>query len=47
MLISSLVALGLWWHVLRTLPGFVESLGYLLGILFAAFAWDAYERDAE
>jgi len=47
MLISSWVTLGVWWHALRTLPGFVESLAYLFGILFASFTLDAYERDGE
>lgn len=47
MLISSLVTLGVWWHALSTLPGFVESLAYLFGLLFASYTLDAYERDAE
>jgi len=47
MLISSLVTLGLWWHALSTLPGFVEALAYLFGLLFASYTLDAYERDAE
>ncbi len=47
MLISSLVTLGLWWHALSTAPGFVESLAYLLGLLFASYGLDAYKRDTE
>jgi hypothetical protein len=47
MLISNLVTLGVWWHALSTLPGFVESVAYLFGLLFASHTLDAYERDAE
>jgi hypothetical protein len=41
MLISSLVMLGILWHAVRTLPGFLESVGYVFGILLASFMLDA------
>jgi hypothetical protein len=41
MLISSLVMLGIFWHAVRTLPGFLESAGYVFGILLASFMLDA------
>ena len=41
MLISGLVMLGILWHAVRTLPGFLESVGYVFGILLASFMLDA------
>jgi hypothetical protein len=41
MLISGLVMLGILWHAVRTLPGFLESVGYMFGILLASFMLDA------
>jgi len=35
MLISSLVALGVWWHALQSLPGLVECAAYLFAIWWA------------
>jgi hypothetical protein len=40
MLISGLVMLGILWHAVRTLPGFLESVGYVFGILLASFMLD-------
>jgi hypothetical protein len=48
MLISSLVMLGVLWHAVRTLPGFLESVGYVFGILLASFMLDAgVQRNAD
>jgi len=47
MLISSLVALGVWWHALQSLPGFVECAAYLLAMWWARFTVEIYfEREA-
>ena len=47
MLVSSLVALGVWWHALQSLPGFVECAAYLLAIWWARFTLEIYfEREA-
>jgi hypothetical protein len=40
MLISSLVTLSIFWHVVQALPGLLESVGYLFGILLAFFVFD-------
>jgi hypothetical protein len=46
MLISSLVTLSLLWHLVQTLPGLLESLGYVAGLLLASFLMDAnFQRD--
>jgi len=47
MFISGLVTLGVWWHALHSLPGFVECAAYLLGIGLARFTLKIYfEREA-
>ena len=45
-LVSSLFTLGIVWYVMQTLPGFVESFGYLFGILLAYFTFDV-QRDLD
>jgi hypothetical protein len=50
MLISSLITLGILWHVVQIVPGFLESIGYVFGILVASFMIDAcfrYDVDNE
>jgi hypothetical protein len=50
MLISSLITLGILWHVVQIVPGFLESIGYVFGILVASFMLDAcfrYDVDNE
>jgi hypothetical protein len=46
MIIAALLTLSLFWNFVNTLPGLLESLGYLFGILLASFTLGA-ERDAE
>jgi hypothetical protein len=45
-LVSSLLTLGIIWYVMQTLPGFVESFGYLFGILLAYSTFDV-QRDLD
>jgi hypothetical protein len=40
-MISSILALGILWHVIQTIPGLLESVGYIYGILMASFSLDA------
>jgi hypothetical protein len=40
-MISSLFAVGILWHVVQTIPGLLESVGYVYGILLASFSLDA------
>lgn len=40
-MISSLFALGIFWHVVQTIPGLIESFGYMYGIFFASFTLDS------
>jgi hypothetical protein len=48
MFFSGLVLLSLFWHLLRSVPGLFESLGYLFGILLGSFTLDAcFRRDSE
>lgn len=42
-MLESLFTLGIWWHVVQTYPGLLESLGYLYGILAASFTFEALE----
>lgn len=46
MVISELVLLGTFWYLLISLPGLMQSVGYLFGLLLASWAFDEYfERD--
>jgi hypothetical protein len=48
MLISSLITLGILWHVVQIVPGFLESVGYVFGMLLASFMLDAcFRRDVD
>ena len=48
MIIAALLTLSIFWNFVNTLPGLLESLGYLFGILLASFTLGAYfERNAE
>jgi hypothetical protein len=40
-MISSLFLIGILWHVVQTVPGLLESIGYLYGIVLASFSLDA------
>jgi hypothetical protein len=44
MLLSSLVTLGILWDMVQIVPGFLESIGYVFGILLASFMLDACLR---
>lgn len=46
-MISSLFAIGVFWHVVQNIPGLLESVGYVYGILFASFSVDALYRYME
>ena len=47
-MIESLLTLGIFWHVVQNLPGFLETLAYLYGMMAASFTIDLYlQRDAE
>jgi hypothetical protein len=41
MFVSGLIFLSLFWHLVRSVPGLFESLGYLFGILLGSFTLDA------
>jgi hypothetical protein len=48
MLISSLIMLGVLWHAVRILPGFLESVGYVFGIFLGSFMLDAgFQRNLD
>jgi hypothetical protein len=48
MLISSLVTLSILWQTVHAFPGFLESIGYVFGILLAAFTFDScFQRDVD
>jgi hypothetical protein len=40
-MISTLFSLGILWHVVQTVPGLLESIGYVYGILLASFSLEA------
>ena len=40
-MIASLFALGVFWHAVQNVPGLLESVGYVYGILLASFSLDA------
>jgi hypothetical protein len=40
-MISTLFSLGIWWHVVQTVPGLLESVGYVYGILIASCSLEA------
>ena len=40
-MISSLFVIGIFWHVVQTIPGLIESIGYLYGIVLASFTLDS------
>lgn len=47
-MISSLMILGIFWYVIQTLPGLLESVGYLYGLVLASFTVDFYmQRDLD
>jgi hypothetical protein len=47
MFISGLIFLSVFWHLVRSVPGLFESLGYLFGILVGSFTINAcIERDS-
>jgi hypothetical protein len=47
MVVSGLVLLSLCWHLLRSVPGLFESLGYVFGILLGSFTLDCLHDDGE
>lgn len=47
-MISDLLTIGILWHAIQTFPGFLETVGYLFGMLAASFTLEAYwQNDAE
>ena len=40
-MISSLFILGMLWHIIQIVPGLLESIGYVYGMLLASFMLDA------
>ena len=36
-MVESLFALGIFWHVVQTIPGLIESIGYIYGLVLASF----------
>jgi hypothetical protein len=48
MFMSGLLVLGVFWHLVRSVPGLFESLGYLFGILMGCFTLEAcFQRDSQ
>jgi hypothetical protein len=41
-MISGLLTIGILWHAIQSFPGFLETVGYLFGMLAAAFTLEAY-----
>ena len=41
-MISGLLTIGILWHAIQTFPGFLETVGYLFGLLAALFTFDVY-----
>jgi len=41
-MISSLLTIGILWHAIQTFPGFLETVGYLFGMLGALFTLESY-----
>jgi hypothetical protein len=41
MVVSALIFLSFFWHLVRSVPGLFESLGYVFGILLGSFTLDA------
>ena len=46
-MISALLTIGIWWHVIQGYPGLLEAVGYLYGLLAASFAIEALEAYME
>lgn len=47
-MISGLLTLGILWHAIQTFPGFLETVGYLFGMLAAYFTLESYwQSDVE
>jgi hypothetical protein len=41
-MISDLLTIGILWHAIQSFPGFLETVGYLFGMLAASFTLEAY-----
>ena len=37
LMVESLFALGIFWHVVQMIPGLIESIGYVYGMVVASF----------
>jgi len=47
-MISGLLSIGILWYTIQTFPGFLETVGYLFGMLAALFMLEAYwQSDVE
>jgi hypothetical protein len=47
-MISDLLTIGILWHAIQSFPGFLETVGYLFGMLAASFTLEAYwQSDVE
>jgi len=40
-MISSLFAIGIFWYAVQNIPGLLETVGYVYGILVASFSFEA------
>ena len=48
MFFSSLITLGILWNLVQIVPGFLESVGYVFGLLLASFMLDTcLQRDVD
>jgi hypothetical protein len=41
-MISGLLTIGILWHAIQTFPGFLETVGYMFGLLAACFTLDVF-----
>lgn len=47
-MIESLLTIGIFWHTVQTLPGLLESVAYVYGMMLASFSIDFYlQRDVD
>jgi hypothetical protein len=42
MVIAELIMTGTFWYLLQNIPGLLQSVGYLFGLLLACWTFDEY-----
>jgi hypothetical protein len=42
MVIAELIMAGIFWYLLQNIPGLLQSVGYLFGLLLACWTFDEY-----